>query len=136
MIRENLKLLDCTLRDGGYYNNWMFDLKDANNYLKQVYSSGVDVVEIGFYFFEKNKNYGEFAFVDNKILKKIIKSKNTELAVMINCSFFLKIKGNYIFALKRVFKKKKLDFSIIRIATHYRDVFKIIKYIKHLKHLG
>ena len=37
MIRENLKLLDCTLRDGGYYNNWKFDLKDANNYLKQVY---------------------------------------------------------------------------------------------------
>jgi len=136
MIRENLKLLDCTLRDGGYYNNWKFDLKDANNYLKQVYSSGVDVVEIGFYFFEKNKNYGEFAFVDNKILKKIIKSKNTELAVMINGSDFLKIKGNYIFALNRVFKKKKLDFSIIRIATHYRDVFKIIKFIKHLKNLG
>ena len=133
---KKLTVLDCTLRDGGYYNNWQFNLKDANNYLKQVYSSGIDVVEIGFYFFEKDKNYGDFAFVDKKILKKIIKSKNTELAVMINGSDFLKIKGNYISALNKVFKKKKLDFSIIRIATHYRDVFKLIKFIKHLKYLG
>ena len=68
MMRENLKLLDCTLRDGGYYNNWQFNLKDANNYLKQVYSSGIDVVEIGFYFFEKDKNYGNFDLIDNKSL--------------------------------------------------------------------
>ena len=24
MINRNLKILDCTLRDGGYYNNWNF----------------------------------------------------------------------------------------------------------------
>ena len=24
---SSLKLLDCTLRDGGYYNNWDFDLQ-------------------------------------------------------------------------------------------------------------
>ena len=133
---KKLTVLDCTLRDGGYYNNWQFNLKDVNNYLKQVYSSGIDVVEIGFYFFEKDKNYGDFAFVDKKILKKIIKSKNTELAVMINGSDLLKIKGNYISVLNKVFKKKKLDFSIIRIAAHYGSVFKLIRFIKHLKYLG
>ena len=135
-MSKKLNILDCTLRDGGYYNNWQFNLKDANKYLKQIYSSGIDVVEIGFYFFEKDKNYGNFAFVDKKILKKIIKSKNTQLSVMINGSDFLKIKGNYISTLNKVFKKKRLDFSIIRIAAHYREVFKLIKFIKHLKYLG
>ena len=53
---KDLKLLDCTLRDGGYYNNWKFNIKDANKYLKQIYLSKIDIVEIGFNFFEKNPN--------------------------------------------------------------------------------
>ena len=63
---NKLNLLDCTLRDGGYYNNWKFNLSDANKYLKGVYASEIDVVEIGFNFFEKNSNYGKFAFADKK----------------------------------------------------------------------
>jgi 4-hydroxy 2-oxovalerate aldolase len=134
-MEKQIKLLDCTLRDGGYYNNWQFETKDANRYLKQVYTAGIDVVEIGFYFFEKDKNYGKFAFVDSNVVKHLVKSKKTKLAVMINGSDFLKIKDNYKSFLNKVFKKKELDFSIIRIASHYRDVPKLIKYIKHLKFL-
>ena len=29
-----LKVLDCTLRDGGYYNNWRFDKDLVVDYLK------------------------------------------------------------------------------------------------------
>ena len=66
MKNPNLKILDCTLRDGGYYNNWNFDIKNAYKYLKSSYSANIDIIEIGFKFFEKNKNYGSFAFVDSK----------------------------------------------------------------------
>ena len=31
-----MKILDCTLRDGGYYNNWKFDKKFVNNYLTAI----------------------------------------------------------------------------------------------------
>ena len=48
---KNIKILDCTLRDGGYYNNWKFSISEANKYLKQVYSSKINVVEIGLHFF-------------------------------------------------------------------------------------
>ena len=27
MINKDIKILDCTLRDGGYYNNWNFEFK-------------------------------------------------------------------------------------------------------------
>ena len=77
MNARNIKLLDCTLRDGGYYNNWKFSINDANRYLKQVYSSGIDVVEVGFNFFEKNLNYGKFAFTDNNLIEKL--KKNPEI---------------------------------------------------------
>ena len=31
---NKIKILDCTLRDGGYYNNWDFSKEIVNDYLK------------------------------------------------------------------------------------------------------
>ena len=38
---NNLIHLDCSLRDGGYYNNWDFNEKLINDYLKV--GDGLDV---------------------------------------------------------------------------------------------
>lgn len=43
-----LNLLDCILRDSGYYNNWNFSQNLINDYLKSIYSSGIEYAEIGF----------------------------------------------------------------------------------------
>jgi 4-hydroxy 2-oxovalerate aldolase len=43
-----IKLLDCTLRDGGYYNNWDFIPELANKYLYAMSSIKIDFDEIGF----------------------------------------------------------------------------------------
>ena len=43
-----IKILDCTLRDGGYYNNWDFDENLVNDYLQALDSLQIDFVEIGF----------------------------------------------------------------------------------------
>ena len=40
------KILDCTLRDGGYYNNWDFSIDLINDYLKAMPMAGVDYVEL------------------------------------------------------------------------------------------
>jgi len=33
---RKINLLDCTLRDGGYYNNWDFSNELVNKYLKLI----------------------------------------------------------------------------------------------------
>ena len=43
--------LDCTLRDGGYYNQWHFNKNFTDKYLKAVEKIGFKNVEIGFRFF-------------------------------------------------------------------------------------
>ena len=43
-----MKILDCTLRDGGYYNQWDFDTELVNQYLIAMENSGIDIVELGF----------------------------------------------------------------------------------------
>ena len=46
--RDSLTVLDCTLRDGGYYTNWEFDDALVEEYLQACAATGVDVVELGY----------------------------------------------------------------------------------------
>ena len=48
MNKNSTLLLDCTLRDGGYYNKWDFDRSTVDRYLTAVKTSSVDVVELGY----------------------------------------------------------------------------------------
>ena len=44
----NIKLLDCTLRDGGYINDWRFGEKAVSDITNKLTEAGMDYVEIGF----------------------------------------------------------------------------------------
>lgn len=44
----DLKLLDCTLRDGGYVNDWKFGFAGARSIIKLLTKANLDVVEVGF----------------------------------------------------------------------------------------
>ena len=44
----NIKLLDCTLRDGGYNNDWEFGQDTLISLFERSVSSGVEFIEVGF----------------------------------------------------------------------------------------
>lgn len=48
MTNNNIKLLDCTLRDGGYMNDWNFGHNTLINVFERVTSAGIDFIEVGF----------------------------------------------------------------------------------------
>ena len=43
-----IKLLDCTLRDGGYINDWNFGHDTIVSVFERLVDAGVDIVEVGF----------------------------------------------------------------------------------------
>lgn len=43
-----VQVLDCTLRDGGYINNWEFGKHTICSILDKLESSGIDIIECGF----------------------------------------------------------------------------------------
>ncbi len=45
---KEIQLLDCTLRDGGYVNDWNFGHDNIVNIFERMISSGVETLEIGF----------------------------------------------------------------------------------------
>ena len=43
-----VKILDCTLRDGGYINNWSFGFSNMKKAMDKLVSSGIEIIECGF----------------------------------------------------------------------------------------
>ena len=48
MYREQIKVLDCTIRDGGLMNNHRFDDRFVRAIFKAVSEAGIDYMEIGY----------------------------------------------------------------------------------------
>lgn len=80
---NKIKLLDCTLRDGGYINDWKFGEKAIHDMTEALSDTGVDILELGFL---KNEPYQKDRTVFNSMeqVKKLIgkKEKNVAYAVM------------------------------------------------------
>ena len=53
LISNKLTVLDCTFRDGGYYNNWHFNITLIKKYLSIMLKLDVKIVELGFRFIEQ-----------------------------------------------------------------------------------
>ncbi len=45
---KDIKLLDCTLRDGGYVNDWEFGHDNIINIFERLVSANVEIIEVGF----------------------------------------------------------------------------------------
>jgi len=75
MYLEEIKVIDCTVRDGGLMNKWQFSDTFVRNVYNSLADAGVDYMEIGYLSspgaFDA-KEYGAWKFCNEKDLKKII----------------------------------------------------------------
>ena len=128
-------LIDCTLRDGGYYNNWQFSRSEIQNYINEISKSGIKFIEIGFLFLPIDKKKGLTANCDNNFFKNFSFPKNIKFGIMINASDLINYinKNEETKKINTLKKLKNKNLSFIRIACHFNEVFKIEKYIKILK---
>lgn len=77
-------MLDCTLRDGGYYTNWDFDQSSVDVYLEAFNHLPVDYLEIGYRSNPMKEYLGEYFYLPEYVLKKIREQSNKKIAVILN----------------------------------------------------
>lgn len=77
-------LLDCTLRDGGYYTNWDFDKQLVDLYITSLEKLPVDYIEIGYRSTLKNEYFGEFYYCPLSTVQNIKNQTTIPLAVMLD----------------------------------------------------
>lgn len=68
---RNIQLLDCTLRDGGYVNDWEFGHDTLLSVFQRLVSAGVDLIEVGFLDERRPYDSNRSIFPDTKSVDKI-----------------------------------------------------------------
>lgn len=125
------KILDCTIRDGGYLNNWHFDKKMVRGVYKSLSKAGIDIVEIGFRgtekYFDRTK-FGPWRFTDLKDLRHVVSSvTGARIALM----------GDYGKIESDDFPADYLELvSMVRIAAHKNGTSGAIRELEKIKKKG
>lgn len=132
-----LQILDCTLRDGGYYCDWDFNDSLVGKYLSAMSLAKVDIVEIGFRFLPQSKSIGKFAYCEDDFLNSLSLPSNISYSVMINASELIGHDKGIKAAVNLLFtNKKNSPVDIVRIATHFRELEQCKEIAKNLNKLG
>ena len=84
---QNVKVLDCTFRDGGYQNNWQFPQHTVEKYISAAIGIGVPLVEVGFKLPPDRATFrGVTASTPWSFFEKLPRGPQTSLGFMINSS--------------------------------------------------
>jgi 4-hydroxy 2-oxovalerate aldolase len=124
MYRPEIKVYDCTIRDGGLMNSSKFSLETVRNVYRACCEAGIDVVELGYRNSQKMfspDEYGEWRFCSDENLFSVtegIDSNGAKIAVMQDAHKAFE---------EDVFNKSESPVDIIRVATYVKDIDKAIK---------
>ena len=126
---NRIKLLDCTLRDGGYVNNWEFGNYVISAVVQKLLNAGIDVIEGG-YLSKKAAGSPDCArYKDMQDCQRFYvqgKAVEQNYAVMINYGEFpieeLPLADQYS--------------PILRVAFHKKDIDKAFEYLEEVEKLG
>src|SRR5574343_81141 len=134
---SEIKILDCTLRDGGYYNSWDFPIGVVNDYLNSMVEAKVDIVELGLRTRGKDCLYGEAAFTKDSYLDQLTLPDQLKYGVMVNASDFVKADSPDA-VIRELFPRAKGDtnVSLVRIACHVHEFKKALEVSGLLKDMG
>lgn len=83
-MKKDFKILDCTLRDGGYYTDWDFNEAIVNSYIEAMNLLPIDYLEVGYRNNPSKEYLGRFGYTPVAELKGIRLLCNKKIAVMIN----------------------------------------------------
>ena len=79
-----MKILDCTLRDGGYYTNWDFSDDVIQTYLRSIDQLPIDVIEVGYRSRPKSDYLGRYFYSPVKTLEAICDRTSKQVAVILD----------------------------------------------------
>ncbi|MBW7989303.1 MAG: nucleoid-structuring protein H-NS [Planctomycetes bacterium] len=132
MYREQIKVLDCTIRDGGLINNHYF----TDDFVRAVYQalskSGVDYMEFGYRSSRElcpPDEYGPWKYCDDDKIKKVIDGIESDLKVSIMVDSY-RVKEQ-VFA-----PADESPIDLIRAATYVKYIDSAIELINKCHDLG
>lgn len=131
-FRPEIKVLDCTIRDGGLMNNHKFSDEMVRRVFKAVNNSGVDYIELGYKADESQFSRSEFGpmkFCSEKDLERIVgdSEKKCKISVMGDIGRFNP---------NELIPRGESYIDMIRVASYVKDIDKAIDMVNSIKSKG
>jgi 4-hydroxy 2-oxovalerate aldolase len=137
-MSTSICFLDCTFRDGGYYNNWDFPASVYDDYLEAMAAAGVDCVELGFRSFERKGGFkGACAYTTDAFIRDLPVPAGLKVGVMVNASEIVGHPDGAVAAVAKLFvQKADSPVDLVRIACHMHEFEKALPACKWLQEAG
>lgn len=131
--RPELKVLDCTLRDGGLVNDHRFDEAFVRSIYQTCVEAGIDYMEVGYKASKKlfaRDKFGDWKFCDEDDLRRIVGENQTslKLAAMADAE-----KSDYH---TDILPKDKSVLDVIRVAFYATQVSEAVDMIQDAHQKG
>ena len=132
MYREQIKVLDCTIRDGGLINNHYFTDEFVRAVYQALSKSGIDYMEFGYRSSRElysPDEYGAWKYCDDEKIKQIIDGieSNMKISIMVD---------SYRVKEQEFAPADQSPVDMIRAATYVKYIDSAIDLIKKCHDLG
>ncbi|MCT7649049.1 aldolase catalytic domain-containing protein [Aliarcobacter butzleri] len=125
-VREDIKVFDCTIRDGGLVNNYHFSDEFVKAHYETCLAAGVDYMEIG-----KNVSptimseaeYGPWNFCKEEDIRRIVGENKTNMKIAVMSDIGRSLK-------EELRPKSESVVDMIRIATYIHQIPAAIELIE------
>ena len=132
-VRDDIRVMDVTIRDGGLCNNFGFTDEFVSELYKTNVKSGVDYMEFG-YKASKNmfneKDYGKWKFCNEDDLRAIVGDNDTSMKIAVmadvgRCDY----KTDFL-------PKSESVIDMVRVACYVHQMSAAVEMIEHFNSLG
>jgi 4-hydroxy 2-oxovalerate aldolase len=132
MFRPEIKVVDCTVRDGGLMNKWQFDDKFVKKVYQALAEAGIDYMEIGYLSSESafsRDEYGPWKFCAEDDLRRVIGTgeRTIKLSAMADIG-----RIDY----DDILPKAESSLDMVRVACYAHQVDKAIDLAHHCQDKG
>lgn len=128
--RRRIKVLDCTIRDGGICNNWQFEHPTVERVFTGLTRAGIDYMEVGYLttpgLFDINE-VGPWRFCSPDDLQKVVHPGKLKISTMVDVG---RVSTNDIPA------KSDSVIDMVRIATYAHQMDEALQLMDHCLEMG
>lgn len=128
---NDIKILDCTIRDGGLINNWDFSTEFVQKLYQSLSEAGVEYMEVGY---KNSRNLvqsegvGPWRFLDEEFLRNVFPEKtNTKLSALVDIG---RVED------KDLLPCSESQLDLLRVACYLKDIDKAIELVEKFNKLG
>ena len=118
-VRQDIRVVDATIREGGLCNNFRFDDKFIKDLYQANVKAGVDYMEFGYKASKEIFNeddFGKWKFCNDSDIRKIVGDNKTGLKIAVMADV-----GRTDFQ-KDIIPKKDSPIDLVRIATYINTI--------------